>query len=39
MEEQPFPERKKRVQAWCLTLHANNELLCLHLEVFVLVGA
>ena len=39
VEEQPFPERKKRVQARCLTLHANNELLCLHLQVFVLVGA
>ena len=35
---QPSPERK-RVQAWCLTLHANNELSCLPLQVFGRLGA
>ena len=32
--EQPSPERKRRGQTWCLTLHANNELSCPPLQVF-----
>ena len=39
MVEEPFPERRRRGQVWCLTLNTNNELLCLHLQVFVLVWA
>ena len=34
VEEQPSPERRRRGQAWCLTLHANNELSWPPLQVF-----
>ena len=32
--ERPSPERRRRGQAWCSTLHANNELSCPPLQVF-----